>query len=149
MAGDRMACEGLVIVACCEEKAVTSAPVPALDLYQGWVVPLVRDRVASSSAHRAHVLVLSALHGLITADTLISTYEQPMTAERAAVVRRRAPGRLATHLARHPAREALLLMEPDYVEALGPLPLPVTHIITDPMARHDDIHAVLTSWSWP
>ncbi|MEV3925900.1 DUF6884 domain-containing protein [Actinomadura coerulea] len=149
VAGDHTGPEGLVIVACSKRKIVTSHPVPALELYQGWVVPQVRQRVQGKPALRSRVLVISALHGLITADTAITTYEQPMTAERQAVIASTAPARLKTHLAKYPAREALLLMEPDYVQSLVPLPVPVVHTITDPMNHHSDIDAVLTSWRWP
>src|SRR5690606_10392646 len=91
---------GLVVVACCKEKRVTTAPVPALDLYEGWVVPLIRDRVAGRSGLRSRVLVLSALYGLVTADTPVSTYEQPMTRGRARVLAGTAPAVLREHLAR-------------------------------------------------
>jgi len=140
---------GLVVVACCKEKRVTTAPVPALDLYEGWVVPLIRDRVAGRSGLRSRVLVLSALYGLVTADTPVSTYEQPMTRGRARVLAGTAPAVLREHLARFPSSEALLLMEPPYAQVLGPVPVPRAHLITDPMERHAEIHAVLDSWSWP
>ncbi|MCC2275458.1 hypothetical protein LKL35_08485 [Streptomyces sp. ET3-23] len=140
---------GLVIVACCKEKCVTSAPVPALDLYEGWVVPLVRDRVAGAHGLRSRVLVLSALYGLITADTPVTTYEQPMTGERARALAGPARRVLSRHLGRFPSSEALLLMERPYADVLGPVPVTKTHLITDPIDRHADIHAVLNSWSWP
>jgi hypothetical protein len=140
---------GLVVVACCKEKRVTTDPVPALDLYEGWVVPLIRDRVAGHGGLRNRVLVLSALYGLVTADALVSTYEQPMTEERARVLAGTAPEVLRRHLARFPSCEALLLMEPPYAEVLGPVPVAKTRLITDPMDRHAEIHAVLDAWSWP
>ncbi|WP_182604759.1 DUF6884 domain-containing protein [Streptomyces alkaliphilus] len=140
---------GVVVVACCKEKRVTTDPIPALDLYEGWVVPLIRDRVAGHGGLRNRVLVLSALHGLVTADALVSTYEQPMTEERARVLAGTAPEVLRRHLARFPSCEALLLMEPSYAEVLGPVPVTRTRLITDPMERHAEIHAVLDSWSWP
>ncbi|MEU2232593.1 DUF6884 domain-containing protein [Streptomyces vietnamensis] len=140
---------GLVVVACCKEKRVTTDPLPALDLYEGWVVPLIRDRVTERSGLRSRVLVLSALYGLVTADAPVSTYEQPMTEERARVLADTTPTVLRRHLARFPSSEALLLMEPPYAQVLGPVPVTKTHLITDPMDRHADIHAVLDSWSWP
>ncbi|MFJ8856089.1 DUF6884 domain-containing protein [Streptomyces sp. NPDC102437] len=143
------ATDGLVVVACCKEKRVTSSPIPALDLYEGWVVPLIRDRVAANSTVRSRVLVLSALHGLVTADTLVTTYEQPMTAEQASALSGTAPAGLRRHLARFPSTGALLLMEPPYARVLGPIQVPRTHLISDPMGRHDDIHTILDSWSWP
>ncbi|WP_331773297.1 hypothetical protein OG948_58930 (plasmid) [Embleya sp. NBC_00888] len=141
--------DGLVIVACCREKRVTSGPVPALDLYEGWVVPLIRDRIARPGGPRERVLVLSALYGLITADTPVTTYEQPMTDERQHVLGTTAPRALRRHLARHPTSQALLLMISSYARVLGPVPVSTTLLITDPMRRHDDIHTVLDSWNWP
>ncbi|MGW2183260.1 DUF6884 domain-containing protein [Streptomyces sp. NPDC001732] len=149
MAAEHVAPGGLVVVACCKEKRVTAGPVPALDLYEGWVVPLIRDRVTERSGLRARVLVLSALYGLVTADALVTTYEQPMSEERARVLAGTAPQILRRHLARFPSSEALLLMEPPYAAVLGPVPVARTHLITDPMNRHAEIHAVLDSWSWP
>ncbi|WP_338673890.1 DUF6884 domain-containing protein [Streptomyces sp. SCSIO 30461] len=140
---------GLVVVACCKEKRVTTDPIPALDLYEGWVVPLVRDRVTERSGLRARVLVLSARYGLVTADAPVSTYEQPMTEERARVLTGPTSQALRRHLARFPSSEALLLMEPPYAKVLGPIPVTRTYLITDPMDRRIDIHAVLDSWSWP
>ncbi|MGW7199541.1 DUF6884 domain-containing protein [Streptomyces chryseus] len=138
-----------MVVACCKEKRVTAAPLPALDLYEGWVVPLIRDRVTARSDLRSRVLVLSALFGLVTADAPVTTYEQPMTEERSRVLSGTAPQILRRHLARFPSSEALLLMEPPYAQVLGPVPVTRTHLIADPMDRHADIHAVLDSWSWP
>ncbi|MFG2869028.1 DUF6884 domain-containing protein [Streptomyces sp. NPDC048338] len=149
MAAEHAGPGGLVVVACCKEKRVTTGPVPALDLYEGWVVPLIRDRVSGRSGLRSRVLVLSALYGLVTADALVSTYEQPMTEERARVLAGTAPAVLRGHLACFPSSEALLLMEPPYAHVLGPVPVARTRLITDPMERHAEIHAVLDSWSWP
>ncbi|GAA5604499.1 Uncharacterised protein [Streptomyces griseus] len=141
--------DGLVVVACCKEKRVTTAPLPALDLYEGWVVPLIRDRVNAHGVLRSRVLVLSALYGLVTADAPVTTYEQPMTEQRASVLAGSAQSVLRRHLARFPSSEALLLMEAPYAGVLGTVPVTRTHLITDAMDRHADIHAVLDSWSWP
>lgn len=149
VAADHAVSDGLVVVACCKEKRVTAAPLPALDLYEGWVIPLIRDRVAEHSGPRARVLVLSALYGLVSADAPVTTYERPMTEGRASVLAGTAPSVLRRHLARFPSSEALLLMEAPYAEVLGTVPVTRTRLITDPMDRHADIHAVLDSWSWP
>ncbi|MEE1823893.1 hypothetical protein PUR61_17085 [Streptomyces sp. BE20] len=140
---------GLVVVGCSKEKTVTSRPVPALDLYQGWCVPALRHRLAPASPERTRVLVLSAHYGLVTADAPLLTYEQPMTPARAQALREPVRQALAEHLAAHPADEALLLLAPDYLDVLGPLPLDVVHTITDPITHLDAVHRVLDSWSWP
>ncbi|AJT62430.1 hypothetical protein T261_0741 [Streptomyces lydicus] len=141
--------DGLLIVSCSRRKAVTSRPVPALDLYQGWVVPLVRARLGAHGAARRRVLILSALHGLIAADHPVTTYEQPMTVEQQRIVSTTAPETLRRHLAAHRTTRALLLMEAPYAQALGPVPVQDVRLITDPMDRHDEVHCILDSWSWP
>jgi hypothetical protein len=141
--------QGLVVVGCSKEKTVTSQPVPALDLYQGWCVPALRHRLASGSPSRTRVLVLSAHYGLVTADAPLLTYEQPMTPARARALREPVRQTLAEHLAAQSTSEALLLLAPDYLDVLGPLPLHVVHTITDPITHLGAVHRVLDSWSWP
>ncbi|MFF4924213.1 DUF6884 domain-containing protein [Kitasatospora sp. NPDC001261] len=140
---------GLVIVGCSRRKTVTSQPVPALDLYQGWCVPELRRRLPPGAAQRARTLVLSAQHGLVGADQPLATYEQPMTPERTRALRAPVRRALTAHLNAHPASEALLLLEAAYLEVLGDLPVPVVHSFTDPLARIADVHRILDSWSWP
>lgn len=139
----------LVIVGCCREKTVTSGPVPALDLYQGWCVPMLRDYAPAGSGLRAGICVLSARYGLISADEPAETYEQPLTARIARELRPRATAQLAARLREHPVSAALLLVAPDYLELLGPLPLPEIHTITDPTIRPDAVRRVLSAWRWP
>ncbi|MFJ2744793.1 DUF6884 domain-containing protein [Streptomyces sp. NPDC087440] len=141
--------DGLVIVGCSQRKRVTSGPVPALDLYEGWVVPLLRERVTGHPAARRRVLVLSARYGLMTADTPVETYDQPMTSERQRTLHHTTPERVLQHLGRLPSSEALVLTEDVYAQVLGPVPVATTHLITNPQDRHDDVHAVLNSWNWP
>ncbi|MEV0536766.1 DUF6884 domain-containing protein [Kitasatospora sp. NPDC050463] len=140
---------GLVIVGCSRRKIITSNPVPALDLYQGWCIPELRQRLPTGTPERARVLVLSAGHGLVGADQPLTTYEQPMTAERARALRGPVRQALTTHLSIHPAHELLLLLESAYRDVLGDLPLPVVHLITDPTTHIADVHRILDSWSWP
>ncbi|WP_354384155.1 hypothetical protein [Streptomyces sp. PvR034] len=55
----------------------------------------------------------------MTADAPVTTYEQPMTEERASVLTGTAPSVLRRRLGRFPSSEALPLMEPLYAEVLG------------------------------
>lgn len=69
----------LLIMACSAAKLQQSAP--ALELYRGVMYGTFRANVQPTA--RPHVVILSALHGFIAADTVIEPYEQRMTPERA------------------------------------------------------------------
>lgn len=69
----------LLLMACSATKA--SAPAPALDLYQGVMYQTFRARVKPLA--RPKVVILSALHGFVQADAILSPYEQRMTKARA------------------------------------------------------------------
>ncbi|MFQ6197714.1 DUF6884 domain-containing protein [Streptomyces sp. NPDC000405] len=140
---------GLVIVGCSRRKIVTSRPVPALDLYQGWCIPKLRDRLGPAVSQRQRVLIFSARYGLIRADELISTYEQPMTRGRASALRAPVRRALARHLKAYPTREALVLLEQRYLDVMGLPGTPIVHAITNPIDRFADAHRILDSWSWP
>ncbi|RBQ18070.1 hypothetical protein DP939_22165 [Spongiactinospora rosea] len=134
---------GLVIVGCSRRKLDTAQPVPALELYQGWCFPQLRARIARGPAYRDRVLILSALHGLIPADTPITPYDQQLTPRRAAQLR---PTTAAT-LASRPASRVLLLLEPRYRDALPDLPNTIE--INDAVRDWPKAAAVLDSWGWP
>ena len=69
----------LLIMACSARKLSHAAP--ALDLYRGVMYGTFRANV--QPAARPHVVILSALHGFIHAETVIEPYEQRMTPARA------------------------------------------------------------------
>jgi hypoxanthine phosphoribosyltransferase len=138
-----------VIVGCSRRKLDTAAPVPALDLYQGWCVPQLRQRVGTAPDFRARSLVLSARHGLVGADTPLTAYEQPLTPQRAAELRDPVREALREHLAAYPTEQALLLLEPAYLDLVGIVPVSVVHTITDPVSHWGAAVAVLDAWGWP
>ncbi|WP_147255922.1 DUF6884 domain-containing protein [Streptomyces sp. PT12] len=140
--------DGLVVVGCSRRKTVTSRPVPALELYQGGCVPRLRDRLGADAGRRRQVLVLSARHGLVPADAPLETYDQPLTERRARVLCQPVRHALTVHLAIHPTREALLLLEPAYLQVLGTPPVPVVHVITDPVAHFGAAEKILATWGW-
>ncbi|MEU2354411.1 DUF6884 domain-containing protein [Streptomyces misionensis] len=139
---------GLVVIGCSRRKLPGTDPVPALELYQGWCFPQLRERIAGRPEFRARTLVLSARHGLIGADEPIAPYYQVLTPERALRQRDRVNAVLTGHLARHPAQEALLLLEPLYFQMLGLPPLPVVHQVSDPTAHWAQAERVLDGWGW-
>ncbi|MFI0420506.1 DUF6884 domain-containing protein [Spongiactinospora sp. 9N601] len=133
----------LIIVGCSRRKLDTTQPVPALELYQGWCFPQLRARIPSSPAYRDRVLILSALHGLIPADTPVAPYDLRLTPRRAAELR---PATVVT-LAGRPASRVLLLLEPRYRDALPDLPNTIE--INDPVREWPKVAAVLDAWGWP
>ncbi|MFD4479866.1 DUF6884 domain-containing protein [Streptomyces sp. NPDC058471] len=148
MAGE-LPTEGVVVVGCSRRKAATTDPVPALDLYQEWFIPQLRSLLGpAGSPWRDRVLILSARHGLITADTPLTPYDQRMTADRANALQSQTRTTLAGHLDLRPATQALVLLEPLYQEALGDIPVRTVHTFTDPVTDFDAVRRVLNSWSW-
>jgi hypothetical protein len=139
VAADPQIVRGLLIIGCSRRKLATETPVPALDLYQGWFFPQLRARIGESPQHRARVLILSALHGLITADTPLTPYDLRLTPERAAELKPACAHVLAEHQI---TEDVLLLMEPDYRQALPQLRAIET-------TKWDDAADVLDSWGWP
>lgn len=140
--------DGLVVIGCSRRKLPGTDPIPALDLYQGWCFPQLRERIAGRPEFRARTLVLSARHGLIGADEPIAPYYQVLTPQRALSQRDLVSAVLADHLARHPAQEALLLLEPLYFQMLELPPLPVVHQVSDPVSHWPQAARVLDGWGW-
>lgn len=68
----------LVLMACSGKKA--SGPAPAFELYQGVMYQTFRARVKPFA--RPEIVILSAMHGFVQADTILSPYEQRMTLPR-------------------------------------------------------------------
>ncbi|MGN2642373.1 DUF6884 domain-containing protein [Nocardia takedensis] len=140
--------EGLLVVGCSRRKVVTSVPVPALELYQGWCFPRLRERLAGVAAAESRVLILSARHGLIGARTPIATYDQSMTPARARELRAGCGEVLTRQVRAYPSTGALLLVEPLYLEALGPVPTAESRCVGDPSGQWDVVEDVLTGWGW-
>ncbi|WP_411145864.1 DUF6884 domain-containing protein [Streptomyces sp. x-80] len=139
---------GLVVIGCSRRKRSGTERVPALELYQGWCFPQLRERIVDHPEYRSRTVVLSARHGLIGADDPIAPYQQVLTPERALSQRDIVSAALADHLERRPAREALLLLEPLYFQMLGLPPLPVVHLVSDPTAHWPQVARVLDGWGW-
>ena len=140
--------EGLVIVGCSRRKTVTSAPTAALEVYQGWCFPALRERISPLPWARERVLIISARLGLIPADEPIDTYEQAMTEQRAEQLLPECGRVLARHLAAHPTKYALVLAEPLYLRALGPIPVATVQALHDPLAQWNQVEQALAGWGW-
>ncbi|MEU2516934.1 DUF6884 domain-containing protein [Streptomyces syringium] len=139
---------GLVVIGCSRRKLSTTKPVPALELYQGWCFPQLRERIAGRPECRSRTLVLSARHGLLGADDPITAYHQVLTPERALSQRDIVSAALAGHLERYPTWKVLLLLEPLYLQMLGLPPLPVVHLVSDPVTHWPQVTRVLDGWGW-
>lgn len=147
--------EGLIILNCSRSKLVTSAPIPALELYQGACVPHARDHFATNSARRARIRILSALHGLLHPDDLIGTYDRRLRTKEDALRlhEQTVAGQLDVELADTPALRCLLLIvEPLYLLALQhvfdrPDRLKHLAIVTSPWAWQDGLEH-LRHWGW-
>lgn len=85
----------LLLLACSGTKL--DRPAPAIELYRGVMYQTYRAHVRAEAA--PHVVILSALHGFVTADDELAPYDLRMTAERAdellAHLRSRTMGRIA------------------------------------------------------
>ena len=74
----------LLIAGCSRRKTATAVPVPALELYQGGCIPALRARAGTRRSLRGRIRILSAEHGLVTADTPLLPYDRELDAGRAA-----------------------------------------------------------------
>jgi hypothetical protein len=75
-----------LLLACTRRKRGSTAPIPAIDLYDGPAFRLLRRylRAEPDGANELEVRILSAQHGLLVADDRIVQYDQRLTSERAA-----------------------------------------------------------------
>lgn len=71
--------DSLVLMACSGTKL--NVPAPAFDFYQGVMYETFRVHVRPHA--RPNVIILSALHGFISPEKVLSPYENKMTGERA------------------------------------------------------------------
>lgn len=143
----------VVIVGCSARKLSTTTPVAALDLYRGWCVPALRAYVHRRPRLREHILVLSAQHGLIHAEHPLLPYDQSLTPQRAADLRPDVHQAWVQHTRRAAVGELLLLLEPAYLELIGPSllrhPPTAAHWIPDPTRMWEYATTVMDKWGWP
>ena len=144
----------MMIVGCTRRKTNTAAPVLAYQLYQGGIVPALRDRLGDSPARWSAVRFLSARHGLIPATMPLLPYNQRLTTTRARELRPAVQQELATVFGHYgtPA-EVLVVCEPQYLVLLADLfaipARPVVHWVSDVRDGWPQAAAVLDEWRWP
>jgi hypothetical protein len=142
----------IVIAGCSRRKTTTSRPLPALELYQGGCIPMLRARLGASPPHRARIRILSAPHGLITAETPLLTYDHALDPGMARALRPAVTAALHADAALSGAvREVLVVAEPLYLTLLTALLAAPTRIHWIDDVRHGWSQAahVLDQWGWP
>ncbi|SHF60560.1 DUF6884 domain-containing protein [Streptoalloteichus hindustanus] len=142
--------QGLLVVSCSRKKLVTTAPIPALELYQGALVPHLREHLAP--AKRARIRILSAEHGLLHAGDPIDTYDRKLrNRSEAEALQNRVTARLTADLRTPALRHVLVVLEPLYLTAAACLfnhapPIELT-LLPNP-ADWAGAKAVLSQWGW-
>lgn len=144
---------GMVIIGCTARKTSAPAPVPALELYNGGCVPLLRARLGGEPRLRARVRFLSAEHGLVTADTPLHPYDRPLNPDRAVELRPAVTAALTREMSTDGVpHEVLVVAEPLYLVLLADLlalpARPRLHWIPDPAHGWAQARAVLDEWGW-
>lgn len=143
----------MVIVGCSARKAVTPGPLAALELYEGGCVPPLRARLGGQPQLRARVRILSAEHGLVTADTPLHTYDRPLDPGRAAELRPAVMAALHREMTIDGVpHEVLVVAEPLYLVLLADLlalpARPRVQWIPDHAHGWPQASAVLDQWGW-
>jgi hypothetical protein len=153
LAEDHPVAARLVIVGCTARKAPTPEPLAALELYEGGCVPTLRARLGGQPQLRARVRFLSAEHGLVTADTPLSSYDRPLDPTRARELRPVVMTALHREMTTHGVpREVLVVAEPLYLVLLADLlalpARPLVYWIPDHTHGWPQASAVLDNWGW-
>lgn len=109
-----------LIVGCSRRKTPNAVQTPALDLYQGWCFPWLRERVAVGLITTDQIFILSALHGLVGAQDLVDSYDCELSPTQALFIRPRVAASLrARVLQRLDPDEILVVAEARYYEVLA------------------------------
>lgn len=144
----------VTIVGCSRRKSDSKTPLPALDLYQGGCVPMIRSRVNGYPNFRSRVFILSAEYGLLQADDRIESYDRVLSAQRAEELRASVGHSVSARILR-PFRPhgILVVVEPTYFILLADLlkdaSRPAIHWIPDPDSGWPQAAAILDRWGWP
>lgn len=143
----------LLLAGCSRRKTTTAVPLPALELYAGGIAPQLRARIGDHPNLRQRVAFLSARHGLVSADTPLLPYKQPLSPERAAQLRPQVYRTLRRRIDALGAPARLLVVaEPLYLALVADLladdDRPLVRWIPDPRGWLEAA-AVLDEWNWP
>ncbi|GAA5110388.1 hypothetical protein GCM10025762_18220 [Haloechinothrix salitolerans] len=141
---------GLILAGCSCRKKPTLTPVPALDLYEGGCIPGLRDRLGTNPRLRQRIRIVSALYGLLHADSPVMPYDRRLAnIAEADVLRRYMRPKLAGELTS--VTHVLAIVEPLYLLALEPVVRRLDAIRLYWIAAPRDWHratAVLDTWGW-
>lgn len=123
---------------------------PALELYEGGCVPDLRDHLGGNKPLRARIRILSAQHGLLSADSLITPYDRRLSSRADAdALRDRVTPQLDADLV--DVAQVLAIVEPLYLLALEPVVRRLDglrlHWIAEPRGWYRAA-LVLDSWGW-
>lgn len=78
----------LLVQSCSNRKRTADAPLPALDLYDGYFYRIIKNSpYGSAEGPNVDLRILSAKHGLLLPDDKIAAYDRTMDSERAAEIR--------------------------------------------------------------
>ncbi|MDH6144141.1 hypothetical protein P3T35_006178 [Kitasatospora sp. GP30] len=143
----------LLIAGCSRRKAPERRPLPALERYTGGIAPHLRTRFAGHRTARDRIRFLSAEHGLVHADTLLTPYDRQLTPAHADRLRPLVAEQLTREFkAEGVPDRVLLVLEPLYLVPLADLlehpGRPTLHWVHDPRGWAETA-AVLDEWRWP
>ncbi|MEV4734250.1 hypothetical protein [Saccharopolyspora sp. NPDC049426] len=121
-----------------------------MDLYEGGCIPGLRDRLGDDARFRQRIRIISALYGLLHADSPVVHYDRRLTnLADADALRQHVAPHLNDQLAA--VTHVLALVEPLYLFALGPVVHRLDAIRLYWIAAPRDWHraaAVLDTWGW-
>jgi hypothetical protein len=108
----------LLVMSCGKRKRSNTAPLPALERYDGPAFHVLRRYLATHPATPPDIYILSARFGLIPADRPIPYYDQRLTPQRAAELRPTVRDILAGIFAQRSYEQIYLAVGRDYAQAL-------------------------------
>ena len=143
-----------VLIGCSDRKKPLGGLLPALDLYEGNCIPELRARLGVGSRYRSKVFVLSGLHGLLSADEMIESYDHRLSLEEG-IAKRSYVGRILEEkviAVLHPS-EVIVLAEPPYFAMISNILVhasrPLIHWFPCPKAQWGEAADILDKWGWP
>lgn len=109
----------LLLISCSQRKIETNQRLPAIDLYDGNTYRTLRKMGREGrDPENLTILIISAKYGLIHSKYHIETYDQPMTAERAAELRPKIQGTLKPYLQAHDFAQVFINLGKVYRQTL-------------------------------
>lgn len=142
--------EGLIVVSCSKEKLDTDERVPALELYEGALVPYLRKHL--DAAYHSRIRILSAQHGLLRPDERIATYDRKLrNHDEALALQRLVAGRLTKDLRSPALQHVLVALAPLYLTAavcLFDYAPPLRLTVLSGTDDWSGASSKLTQWGW-